>query len=175
MADAPHCGALQHSKTVNKDPAPAAESAAPDNANQTAEQTQESSNPLFPPITEAQTEPNSSTPATLNYDTDTVILLFWMMKNGFQQSKATRKSPRDVLSDDVKLAEQSHRIKQTVNSWQKKFTRIKQEYSSFISKLKQSGRDGEVWAGEGVSDACRKKRGIPRIRGILDEMHPVLG
>lgn len=86
-------------------------------------------------------EQGKKAPTKPAYDSNTVHFLFSMMKNaGYGNCKQQRTSLKDVFKGAVNLAEQSHGIKRTAKGWQKKFTRIKQEYFAFIAMVKQSGR-----------------------------------
>lgn len=65
-----------------------------------------------------------------------------MMSNaGYGDRKQQKKRFKEVFVKATKLAEQERGIKRTAEEWQKKFTRIKQEYSAFTTELAQTGRD----------------------------------
>ena len=79
-----------------------------------------------------------------NCDHDTVLVLLRVMKEiGYGDRKRQQKSLKQVFQAAVKLAEEKYIVKRTAKAWQKKFNRIKQEYSAFIAKISESGRDGD--------------------------------
>lgn len=59
-----------------------------------------------------------------------------MKKAEYDDRKQQKKILKDIFKEAVKLAEQRHGIKRNAKGWQKKFSRIKQEYSAFIAKSK---------------------------------------
>ena len=66
-----------------------------------------------------------------------------MVAAGYGNRKEQKKSLKEVFELAVKLAERENNIKRTAKGWQKKFTRIKQDYSAYIAKISISGRDGD--------------------------------
>lgn len=71
------------------------------------------------------------------------MLLQMMVKVGYGSRKEQKKSMKDVFIQAVEQAEKEFGIKRSAKAWQKKFGRMKTEYSNFITKLQQSGRDGD--------------------------------
>lgn len=65
-----------------------------------------------------------------------------MRKAGYRDQKQQPKSLTNLFADAEELAEQSNEIQPTAKGWQNTFTRIKQEYSAFFSKIKHFKRDG---------------------------------
>lgn len=48
---------------------------------------------------------------------------------------------KEVFAEATKLSNEKHSVLRNAKGWQKNFTRIEQQYSTFIAKVKQSGRD----------------------------------
>lgn len=99
---------------------------------------------LTAPSPDIQQSKTKGTNDAQHYDIDTVNVLFDMMvKAGYGDRKKQKKSLKDVFVEATKLAEKEHGVKRTAKGWQKKFTRMKQEYTAFVAKLSESGRDGD--------------------------------
>lgn len=127
MNDNFQCSASQQPMIWSQDSAPVSRPAVDKNKAPTAAETQANDDSPFLAANQTQSEPNFSSPTKPNYDNDTVILLFSMMKMaGYGNSGQQKKSLKDVFSHCVRLAEQSHGIKRTAQGWQKTLTRSKQ-------------------------------------------------
>jgi len=130
---APAVGATLVDSPPNSSPAPYSSSAADNAISPVLHQ------PAHPPITTVAVSPGEST----NYDSHTIlILLRKITEAGYGNRKELKKSLREVFAKAVDLARKDCGVRCSPKAWQKKFTRMKQEYSAYMAKLAQSGRDG---------------------------------
>lgn len=74
-----------------------------------------------------------------------IVLAFskMMKKTGYGDWKRQEKKIKDFFDDAVKVAENDRGMKRTAKAWRKQFTRINQEFSFFVTKLKAFGNDGD--------------------------------
>ena len=70
-------------------------------------------------------------------------LLRCLKEAGHGDRKQQKKSLKHAHETAIKIAKETHGIRRTSKGWQKKFNRLKQEHSQFISKIEDSGRSGD--------------------------------
>eukprot|EP00171_Calliarthron_tuberculosum_P002950 IDg2950t1 len=78
------------------------------------------------------------------YDEETVkALLDSLREAGYGKKLDKYKSLKELFKAAVNIAADKYDVIRSPEAWQKKFNRIRKDYSSYISKVKQSGRDGD--------------------------------
>ena len=98
--------------------------------------------------TSAVTTPSKDRPSkpdadSVNYDRETILTFLSQMKQaGYGDRKQQKKSLKEVFTKATELAKKENGINRSAKAWQKKCTRMKQEYSAYIAKISQSGQRG---------------------------------
>lgn len=88
-------------------------------------------------------------------DSENVTVLLQMMIKAVYGSQNIMKSMKEDIAEAVQLAEKEHDIKRKVRVWIRKIGRMKTDYSNYISRLKQSGIEGNDPGLQGVRKKYR--------------------
>jgi len=76
--------------------------------------------------------------------TATLSSFYWKNEDSrLWGSQAAEEDDERGFVEATRLAKEENGIFRSAKAWQKKFTRMKQEYSAYIAKISQSGRDGD--------------------------------